>query len=214
MDKKRCIVVDVDGVILNFSRPFSKWFNETRKLVGTNDAIVENPTFWGFSEKIDPTIMNAAVDEFMQTDPTLPLIEESVPMTLELLSKTYEIHLLTSCSEKWTDNRLRNLSHFKIKYDSIQFCASENKLKYAKLLNPICVIEDKPSTILSMCRSDIHVIYPVFWNYCENLEQHLHDSAHDSVHDSVLNSSKTRFLHNFLNWSDVPLVIQDIAKAE
>lgn len=91
-----------------------------------------------------------------------------------------------------SESRLRNLEAHKISFSSIEF--THNKMKSISLLNPFAVIEDKPSTIKEVAEKDIHVLYPSFWNYLDNIQ-------------SSVKESHRVFLHPFLSWAEVPEIL-------
>lgn len=200
--KKPNLVIDVDGVILNFSSPFSKWYNHEHMKFSAYDQdkfFHENPRVWHFDPRLNEQDLYHAVDEFMKTNPTLPLLEPTIPSVLEELSKTHEIHIITACPVKWSENRMKNLSHWGIKSDSIQFCESDRKHHFIDQLEPVAVIEDRPATLKVLIQKGHNVIYPSFWNYLDNVNHLLHEDSKSEV-------------HGYLSWEEIPSILELISK--
>lgn len=207
--KKPNLVVDVDGVILNFSRPFSKWYNNVHMQFQRHDddgVFHENPHVWHFDARLKESDLHHAVDEFMKTNPVLPLLESNIPTVLDELSETYEVHILTACPVKWSENRMRNLSHWGIKSDSIQFCESDRKHIYIDQLDPIAVIEDRPATLKVLFNKGHNVIFPSFWNYLNDFPDVLHQQKEEEAEKSYGE------VHSYLSWEEIPSILEQLNK--
>lgn len=165
--ERPCIVVDVDGVILNFSRSFCTWFN--KKFEG-KFCLVENPKTWSYDDRVPPEEMGKEIELFMSTNPFLPLMENEIPLVFDEILKTHDIHLVTACSAQWSESRMCNLTKHGVRFTSIQF--TKDKMEAIRLLKPVLVFEDKPSTIRDVVvKLGITVCFPFFWNYLDDIEK-------------------------------------------
>merc|ERR1711991_772760 len=166
--KKPKLVLDVDGVILNFGKVFAPWWNE--KYGHERGIITENPKTWNFGwvNKADPTkteeIINLSIKEYLMTGAMFPLMDEKVPNYINALRGDYQIHLVTSYPADFAFLREENLSQFGIKYDSITF-VDGHKIDAIKKINPVGVIEDCPYHIRAANDAGFRVFIPEYWNY-------------------------------------------------
>lgn len=99
-----CILLDVDGVLLDFTTPFSKWF-ERYLAAQYGFSIDANPTLFCFDERLEKPKLSAMVHNFIATGPTLPMIDPSIPTVLARLRKRFAIHLITAWPHEFAQAR-------------------------------------------------------------------------------------------------------------
>lgn len=169
--KLRRLVIDVDGVILQFAGTFADWSNsQDNKL----PQLPPNLGKWGFgqSDKVTADI-SKEIGRFMALDNILPLMDKDIPELIKLLKETYEIWLVTALPEKYKKTREKNLKHHGIEYDNILY-VDGSKLEIIEQIAPLAVIEDKPQTILDLAKSEKFtgpVLCPTYWNYIKNMQK-------------------------------------------
>lgn len=168
---RKCLVFDVDGVLLNFAGPFSTWWNRLFSVQHkvTFDA---NPAVWNFDARWPERELQPYVDNFIATSPFLPLVSSDIPDHLAALQRRYDIHLVTAWPVKWSSDRIQNLLSHGIYYDTLEFVdpakATDRKLEAIQLLQPLAVVEDKPKTIAQVAAAGYNVLAPSQWTYVQN----------------------------------------------
>jgi uncharacterized HAD superfamily protein len=164
------IVVDVDGVILDFSTPFINWYNEKfNKEIKTKQfpLLNHNPDKYNFDHnETYPDDFFVYLQEFIDTKPDLNLIEENMPKFFQKLNETYNIHILSNYPH--LDARCENLKKFNIPYKTIQ-CDVVDKLTIIKELNAEFVIEDHPVLIHKLSDNNIKCYVPIL-NYTKHFD--------------------------------------------
>lgn len=166
--QKPTIIIDIDGVILNFSKSFSDWWNNC---YSSSYIISDNPHDWQFDHP-DKNAIYRGIMIFYKADLDYPLIESEIPEYIQKLQEKYHIHLVTAFPEKYKESRIRNLSMYNIPYDEITF-ANGHKIDLVKEINPIALIEDSPKNITSFVQNGYQVYVPNFWNYTKSLNHNL-----------------------------------------
>lgn len=180
--KKPTLVLDVDGCILDFCKPFVAWWND--KYGWERGLLNENPGGWNMdyvhkeNPDISVEIINNSITEFLMTGPMFPLMEDVIPKVISNLSKKYRIHIVTAYDANFAFLREENLRRFGIEYDEITY-VDGHKAEHIARINPIAVVEDSPVHIqgISMLKkptvSNAKLTYPIFvpscWNYTRNI---------------------------------------------
>jgi len=172
---KPTIVFDVDGVILNFCKPFAIWWNK-RYMHERNHVCPENPSSWNmeyidmYNPENSAKIINDAIFEFLQEKPMFPLMEENVASIIKNIGSRYRIHLVTAFPEKHALLREDNLNLFGIQYDDITYVETHKAATICKI-NPIAVVEDSPVHIKAITDCGYKVFVPIYWKYTHILYQ-------------------------------------------
>lgn len=153
------VVIDVDGVILNFSLKFCEYYNERN-----DNKILNNPDDWHYGLQ-DKKKLGRRIGDFIKTNPILPLLDDNWTSFAENLCKKYDVNIVTAYSNK--DNRLNNLKLHGIKYSNIHFTDNTDKIGIVKNLNPKYVFEDNPEHIENLCNvlPNSKIFVPSIWNY-------------------------------------------------
>lgn len=166
--KRKTLIVDIDGVILNFAGAFAQWWNKNEY---DTCSLPENPHDWQFDHP-NSELIHQGIDDFVATDEYFPLMEPDLPQLFKKLHKKYRIHLMTSFSIRHRDFRIRNLKHHGIVYDEITF-ANVQKIELVRQIQPVALIEDKPKNIMDFVEHGYPVYVPYYWNYCQHLQHDL-----------------------------------------
>lgn len=155
---KNKIFIDVDGVLVDFSRPFLDWCFQN----GYTHSRYEGQWFdWDFSPLfINPANVGKAVGEFQRSGywVRLPMLTWPGPL-LALKRRGAELHILSSVTNPL--NREVRTEMLKMYYgadtfDSFNYVtSSESKLHKIESLcswdEVVCLVDDKPSTIEEFC---------------------------------------------------------------
>ena len=155
------LVCDVDNVILNFSKPFQIWMKQTY-----NIDIEDNPTKYSYFDPPNHNLVTLPyILEFVNTNPTLPLLYSELPALFKTLRRRYRIRivLLTAFSGSQSI-RIQNLKKVGIEFDEIIF--EFDKVPVIEKLKPFLTIEDKPKTIRALNDLGHNVAMPSIWRYC------------------------------------------------
>lgn len=173
---KTLLVVDVDNVILDFSNPFITWWNRLYYKTPDGEPIQlssDDTANYNFDKRISADVLENAIENFMLTHPVLPLLDPEIPNHLTNIRRCgYEIHLLTTCHDKWAVDRIRNLIRINIPYDSIYF-GFRDKIKAISLMaqgHTAVVVGDNPCTIYELIdepsiHDDTLIFTPAQWDY-------------------------------------------------
>jgi len=180
-EHKENIVLDIDGTVLDFTKGFSKYYNEYPTKI-YNKTIHENPHEWNFGligeeSKEMLTIMT----EYINSGPFLELLDNEWANLLNSIRDKYNIHVVTCYPNE--KSRIENLLAHNISYDTIQFPSHDNKWNVIQKINPTFVIEDCPhhiTRVLDVC-TNATVLVPNRWNYVQHI-------SHDRVikYDAVI----------------------------
>jgi hypothetical protein len=178
--EKPIIIVDVDGVILDFSTGFANWWNqEMRYDLKYNHTVPTNPRDWCFEFKGESGVMGRKLREYMDGYPMLDLFDESAPKALEQLHKYFTIIIVTAYPHH--DAREMNLEMRGIKrgvhYDDMHCCPQGRikgtKADYIESLHKHheveFVIEDCPEHVEQLITTGYTVYSPRHWNYLQPL---------------------------------------------
>jgi hypothetical protein len=155
--KKVKIVCDVDGVILDFSKSFARFWNSKYP----DHLISERPKSWRFGlPKEMHTRLHDEVNNFGRTEESgkLEYLFTDIDPYFNYLSEIHDIHIVTACPEEFKENRILNLNY--LKYSSLAF-KSKNKAKYIiEEVKPFIAIEDYPENVVKLSVAGIKVYYP------------------------------------------------------
>jgi hypothetical protein len=172
---KPVIVIDIDGVILDFSKAFADWFNEKHpnyEIDGVRWECPANANDWQFNHP-DNDWITEKINEFIFLGTLFPLIDRNIPHHLLNLQKNYFIHLVTNYPTKMAPTRVATLLKYGVPYDNITF-TDEHKGELVAKIDPVAVIEDSPKNIRSIVAEGYHVYVPSYWNYVDCLRDEEH----------------------------------------
>lgn len=161
----KVIVVDIDGVILDFNSAFARWM----AIKFNDNEVPANPTSYGdvpYESYIgDRNLLVERLNIFTQCNEIqLNLICTKLPeLFKDLRSRGHYIVVVTQCIN--LDVRRKTLIDLDIEYDEIRLCAEPAKLKLVKGLGAAAMIEDCPSTVRTLAHAGIPVLCPALWNY-------------------------------------------------
>jgi len=165
--EKPDIAIDIDGVILNFVKGFSGYWNS----IFPDDKISDNPDSWYFSHP-EPEKINKYISLYYDMEPMFELMEKYIPKHLKKLSKFYKINLVTSFPTEYKDLRHKQLDYHDIYYDEIYF-VGKDKAEMITIIDPWAVIEDCPDNIQKIVNmilpTDTVIFVPYHWNYTKNI---------------------------------------------
>lgn len=175
------IVLDVDGVILDFSTNFINWFNDKfKKEINDNKypKLSFDPHKYNFDyDETYPADFFDQIQEYVDMQPELPLIDKLFPLLTNLLHEKYNVHIISAYPH--LDSRIANLNKFGIKYKTIT-CNIHDKLPLIKKLQPLFVIEDHPEMIKQLSSENIKCYAPLL-NYTTNLSKLPHVQIYTNV---------------------------------
>lgn len=166
------IVIDVDGVLLNFNRGFIKFYNDRNE----GENLVENPHGWNW-EITETGKLNHLFKEikaFIDTSPHLDIIDTRWPELIKKLREEHTIIIVTAYPNP--ENRIKTLSYYGIHYEMIYFPNHDEKSVQIMKLCPDMIIEDCPQHINKLAPVvDPHVklMVPSCWNYKKEINQNL-----------------------------------------
>jgi hypothetical protein len=172
---KPTLVMDVDGVIFNFCKPFATWWNRHHSSA-LGHVCPENPKAWNmeYVDKKNPArsneVINEKILEFLATKPMFPLMEENIVDTIKMLRCVYRIHIVTAFPEAFKTLREANFRVFGIEYDDITYVEG-HKLATILEINPVAVVEDSPVHIRDIAGAGYKVFVPIYWQYTHPLYQ-------------------------------------------
>lgn len=180
--EKPNIVVDVDGVILDFNALFTDWWN--KKYSEEHDYVLpKNPKTWDYDWTKDIKILKDTMTEFIDSDPIFGIIHEEFPLLLAELGKKYKINIVTAYHRE--DSRKKNLEIFDIKYDEIYFANNTNKVEIIKSLNPVMIFEDSPIHVNNLANenAEYDIYVPTMWNYTQSVLELPKVIPYHDIHD-------------------------------
>lgn len=180
---RRKIIFDVDGVILDFSGPFSVFWNKGL-LEGRWEGVrfEANPKTWrmGLEEHDDRSELDRAIAIFYKEHDHLPLLNPMIPEVFRVLrSRDFEIDLVTAYPDE--AKRIANLQHHEVPYDNL-ICDVHDKAAHVKALlsqgaTISAVVEDGPHHLqryLTHFEFPLKIYAPYRWNYLQPLHGHPH----------------------------------------
>ena len=158
------IVVDVDGVLFNFTKSFAEWFSQHN-----NFTISDNPQnySWYSSNENKNKIIQRGIAEYVNTDNQyFELMSSDVPNCISELKKKFRVILVTAYPNR--EMRKKQLYQSNIEYDELHF-TDRYKSKYIKSLGiePVFCIEDDPSIIRTYSEAGWKTYVPTYWNYTD-----------------------------------------------
>lgn len=146
------LMSDVDGVLVEFSRPFAEWIQR------------ENPDLeidldqWGFGlpkEQVDGFIVGFWSSGELRSLPFFPDALEGI----NSLKSLFEIHLVTALAPEYEPYRVENLKD--VKYDSLTVAGWGKRDYVIDVVKPVVALEDKPELIKEFSDAGIDVFYPL-----------------------------------------------------
>ena len=167
---KPTLVLDVDGVILNFCKAFAPWWNKNY-MYERKHRCSDNPRAWNFDyvdKEHNAKIIDSSIREFLMTGALCPLMEETIALSINRLREKYIIHLVTAFPKDFAFLREENLKMFNIYYDHITY-VDGSKTDAICNINPIAVVEDSPQQIADISALGYMVFVPAHWNYVHHL---------------------------------------------
>ena len=185
--KKSNVIVDVDGIILDFLTPFIDYLNKIH----------------GYSLRIDD-IKNYNIESIIEREKTdfyfniyMHFLTHFYPEKFEYingaldffnrLSTKFNLYLITALDPSKKEHRKNNLKD--LKYKELIF--EKNKQKYIKKLNPVYIFEDSPDLINSYIdnkyfKGDIFVpSYPYNRNNLKNYNNIIYYHTFEEVIFSI-----------------------------
>ena len=183
-NEKPTIVIDVDGVITNFSNEFAKYYNQYKKPL--HKPISNNPPNWNFDlEGIELQCMYKMMNQFIMTDYEklkyeYELLGNWASLTNKLASK-YKIIIVTSYPNH--ESRTKYLAHKGIIYNDIHFSNSSEKYEIIKKINPKFVVEDNPEIIINLAKElpRSKILYPAIWKYLDHMPKTIREQNLSNV---------------------------------
>jgi len=170
------IVLDVDGVILDFNTKFVEYNNELYP-----EKLSANPSNWNFEWSGNIKILKNRIKDFTNTNPMLPLLDDYWGLFTKKYKKEYHISIVTAYPNRM--NRIENLNIFGIEYDDIYFVSQNEKVNLIKKLEPIYVFDDCPDVIESL---NIQIYAPKKWNYLKKYSNNNNVILYDKLKDIYL----------------------------
>jgi uncharacterized HAD superfamily protein len=180
---KHNLVLDIDGVVVNFAKAFSEYYN---KLYGA-DLIPENPHACDYGmhgQKYSDLLSDLhkfIMEDYDGHDYDYELLHSDFPSLIERLRERYQIHIVTSYPN--SESRLRYFEKKNISYDTANFSTHDNKVEIVAGLSPRFIIEDNPGNILNMARRcpESTILYPTKWNFLQDMPQRLSELSLNNV---------------------------------
>jgi hypothetical protein len=179
------IVLDVDGVILDFSTKFANHFNDTHD-ANFGIKLKPNPSAWNY--ELSGKECDYMVDhlyKFIDSSPTLNLLDNMWPEYISALSAKYAINIVTAYPNE--ASRIKNLELHKIKYSSLTCCKQEDKVAEIIKKNPQYVFEDCPAHIekLSELLPNTKIFVPSLWNYTKGVDRRSNIILYDNLTTAI-----------------------------
>ena len=166
------IFFDVDGVILDFTGPFSIFWNEgIKNNIWKGINISSNPHTWSFGLDVKDPHFIEALKIFHEVHEDLPLLNCEVKEVMDQLHNKFFIELVTSYPH--LNKRIKNLLFHNIPYDKLS-CDVNDKVSYIQKSGSkvVAIFEDGPHHIdkyLSYYPGKIWA--PNQWNYLIDYKQ-------------------------------------------
>jgi 5'(3')-deoxyribonucleotidase len=149
--RKKTIISDVDGVLLDFVKGFISWMKTTHPKIKVTDKV------WnlGLDEKNawDLIIEYWNSDDFGDGLEFFPDAKQGI----NELAETFELHIASALAPEFKEQRIRNL--WGVNYKTI--FVGHDKLDHILEMNPDIALEDKVEYVLKMTEAGIDVYYPV-----------------------------------------------------
>lgn len=176
----RVIAIDLDDVIINSSPIVAAYYNKRYGTnVGLKDMYSENLKAWGVS---DGNVSIARVEKFLATEEFLniPPSHEAIS-TIMMLSKKYELHIVTGRSFLIESETRKHIEHYFPKiFKSVEFTnlythKKRNKADVCMAIGAGLLIEDHLGHAVPVAEAGIDVLlfgdYP--WNQTINLPRNM-----------------------------------------
>lgn len=166
------IILDVDGILVDFNRKFTEWSK-----ANNIEGIQQNAYTWDFGWQGTPQELLALIHKFIATNPQLDILDPewlNFKHFIKNLEKLFDVHVnvyvVTSYSNE--PHRIEMLKQMNIPYDGILFPSGKNKVGVMKSLNPTIIVEDCPEHIDNIHRQipTAKVYAPNIWNYLAQYE--------------------------------------------
>lgn len=189
-ERKETIYYDVDGILLNYTKSFAKYWNEeieNGRQIGSK--IDHNPLNWSFTNgksETEKIAIDNAIDDFHENHDHLPLMHPDIPEILNGMMNKYTIELVSSYPNIY--KRLDNLNYHNIPYHRMA-CNVKNKLKHIqeserKGSKVIAIFEDGPHHIDAIIPHYSGKVWiPQHWNYLKYLEKEPRIKFYNNPHE-------------------------------
>lgn len=161
---KPTIVLDCDGVILNFSKSFADYHNN-KSLIKIN----ENPHTWTFDINQDyEKILYESMSIFIEVGYELDLLDDDWISFSDYLYNKYIVIIVTAYENQ--ESRINNLKKYNIRYHQIIF--SKNKIDIIRNIKPLFIFEDCPKNIIELLNifPKTKIFVPKIWNYVKMID--------------------------------------------
>lgn len=180
--EKPIIVLDVDGVILDFIDKFADYHNNVSHV-----KLSKNPQDWNFgvNKEYEPQLFKH-MKKFIDDGQHLELFEHQWENITGRLMNEYDIRIVTAFHNH--ESRKENLKKYGIKYHQIHFTNNKEKAEVVAKLNPIAIFEDCPDHInkLSELLPNSIIFVPKYWNYT----RHVKDRKNVIMYNDILEIEK------------------------
>lgn len=183
----KTIYFDVDGVILDFTGPFSKFWNTgLQEKCWIGNVFSDNPDTWAFGLRPgidDETELNKALHEFHQTHDHLPLLHPDIVTIMSELKQQYKIELVTAYPN--AQKRLGNLMHHNLPYDVLS-CGIIDKAAHIQARERegdivVAIFEDAPHHLGRYLPHYSDKLWaPSHWNYLSHMKDNKRIRFYDS----------------------------------
>lgn len=151
------IISDCDGCIVDFYTPFESWCK--KNYPNEPEGAILNKKSYTLEEYESRAML---MDAFHASGnvASLPFFEGAVRTLVTLTNKKHNVQLVTALPKEFENDRFKNFHPF-FNPKNIH-CVGEDKKKQTILdMNPVFVIEDKPSLIKFFSANGLRVLYPV-----------------------------------------------------
>lgn len=194
--KDKILAIDVDGVILDYNKSFTKYFYKM-----TGYSIKYNPDSWNFdlTSEEDLKELRTRIDEFANKGKILELLDENWAKYLNELRKNFYVVIITAWPNEET--RKKNLEYHKIEYDEIYFTDYNNKPDIMKKINPDYIFEDSPNNVNKMTEifKNSKFFVPGMWNYSKNGISIVDENKHQIIFYDELDKIMKDHFNIFIN---------------
>lgn len=182
INTKPVIILDVDGVILDFAAGFRYWWNVEKQYRKKYKHVVPpNPSDWHFDFKGDRQVIYLKIAQYINTKPMLSLFDMTIPQSLRELRKHFKIIIVTAYPHR--ESRIKNLALYGIRmahsnedggedgeYDELHCCYRECKVtKMTSFKNIAFIVEDCPDHVIKLVKQGYTVYAPSHWNYLQEV---------------------------------------------
>jgi len=185
--KKNNIIVDVDGIILDFLSPFINYLNEYHDHNLTFEDIKNYNIDSIIGKERNDFYLNIYKDFLLNHYPEKFTYIPGALDFFNVLSQRFNLYLITALDKSKEEHRKNNLKD--LKYKKLIF--EKDKQKYVKKLKPVYIFEDCPDLIDSYVdnkhfKGNIFVpSYPYNRNKLKNYDKIIYYHTFEEVEYSV-----------------------------